>query len=445
LQTKKKREERHEQATKSLVATALAHFVNDGTLYIFPMLYPILIKSYGLSQPLVGSLASLTSLFAIAAAPFVGRRSDRSQNYGYMMTLGIVLMAFGILGYAFSVIYLRGFDLFLTLLPSTLLVGVGSSFYHPLAASILDSKWDASSRGRAMGINGSMGSLGVTLYPIITVALVVALTIPSIAILALVSFASAVIVLKLMSNTSSVPSSENSISILHGEEEEEEKEGTDDRENATTTKEKGEVEIRRKRRRDSISFKILLPTIAALTVVSFVRGLVQGVIVFLPTYLQIDRHVDYAYLGLAIAIMPAMGILSQPSFGYVSDRLGRRLALAISGIGLAASFLLFLSVQNVVLGEIFLALFGLFNFTSFPLVLGLATEISPEGAKTIASSIVWGVGTTGGGALGPILVAILALPSALGSLGASFYALTLLTLISVAILPFVPRPARRKN
>ncbi len=443
MQTKKKRE-RHEQATKSLVATALAHFVNDGTLYIFPMLYPILIKSYGLSQPLVGSLASLTSLFAIAAAPFVGRRSDRSQNYGYMMTLGIVLMALGILGYAFSVIYLRGFDLFLTLLPSTLLVGVGSSFYHPLAASILDSKWDASSRGRAMGINGSMGSLGVTLYPIITVALVVALTIPSIAILALVSFASAVIVLKLMSSSSSEPSSEDSISILHGEEEEE-KEGTDDRESATTTKEKGEVEIRRKRRRDSISFKILLPTIAALTVVSFVRGLVQGVIVFLPTYLQIDRHVDYAYLGLAIAIMPAMGILSQPSFGYVSDRLGRRLALAISGIGLAASFLLFLSVQSVVLGEIFLALFGLFNFTSFPLVLGLATEISPEGAKTIASSIVWGVGTTGGGALGPILVAILALPGALGSLGASFYALTLLTLISVAILPFVPRPARRKN
>jgi FSR family fosmidomycin resistance protein-like MFS transporter len=170
--------------TKSLIATSLAHFVNDGNLYIFPMLYPVLIRSYGFNEPLVGLLASLTSLFAIVAASFVGLRSDRSQNYGYLMMVGIVMMAAGIFGYAFAVDYFSSLTLFIALLPFTVLVGIGSAFYHPLGASILNEEWHPSARGRAMGINGSMGSLGVTIYPIITVALVVAFAIKSIALLA---------------------------------------------------------------------------------------------------------------------------------------------------------------------------------------------------------------------------------------------------------------------
>jgi FSR family fosmidomycin resistance protein-like MFS transporter len=403
-----------QNATKSLVATALAHFVNDGTLYIFPMLYPVLIKSYGFNEPLVGFLASLTSLFAIIAAPFVGLKSDRSQNYGYLMMMGLVLMAVGTLGYAFSVLYLSGIGLFAVLVPFTILVGVGSSFYHPLGASILNEEWDAGSRGRAMGINGSMGSFGVTIFPIITVALVVTLAIKSIAILAAVSIVAALVIARLLQGSSRFGSPQS-------------------------------VRSERAAAERSVSLRTLLPIVLILTVVTFIRGLIQGVVVFLPTYLQIVKGVDYAYLGLAVAIMPAMGIFSQPSFGYVSDHLGRRLALGITGVGVAVALLLFLSVRSLFLGEVFLAMFGFFNFTSFPVVLGLATEIAPEGAKTITSSIVWGVGTTGGGALGPILVAVLALPGVLGTLSNSFYVVTLITLTSVALLPFVSKPTTRKR
>src|SRR5579864_6728662 len=112
-----------QESTKSLVASALAHFVNDGSLYVFPIIYVFLILSHGLDQTLVAVLASLTSLSAIVAAPFVGRRSDVSQNYGSLMALGMVIMAVAIFGDAISFLYFYGFVLFVFLVPFACIIG----------------------------------------------------------------------------------------------------------------------------------------------------------------------------------------------------------------------------------------------------------------------------------------------------------------------------------
>ena len=53
------------------------------------------------------------------------------------------------------------------------------------------------------------------------------------------------------------------------------------------------------------------------------------IITFLPIYLQ--EHLGYSpfALGVYIALLHAMGIISQPILGYLSDRLGRK-AVAVS-------------------------------------------------------------------------------------------------------------------
>ena len=55
----------------------------------------------------------------------------------------------------------------------TLIAGFGSSFYHPIAAAIWNETFSLKGRGRAMGINGSMGGFGKFAFPIITVGLIV--------------------------------------------------------------------------------------------------------------------------------------------------------------------------------------------------------------------------------------------------------------------------------
>src|SRR5208283_2528506 len=122
----------------------------------------------------------------------------------------------------------------------------------------------------------------------------------------------------------------------------------------------------------SIPLREVLPPILALTFASFLRGLFsQSVIQFMPVYLVSVSHVPYSYVGLAVLIMPGVGTISQPLFGHLADRFGRRTMFGISSLGAALAILLFVHVTGIVLQEVSLALFGLFQFTGFPLVLAL--------------------------------------------------------------------------
>ena len=400
------------EAGKSLLATALAHFTNDGSLNILPVLYLFLVESYGLSHLEVGVLASMTSVFAVVASPFIGRRSDSSQNYGYLMTLGLILIGIGTITYSISVLFLNNVSLFVFLLAVTLFFGIGSSFYHPLGAAILNETWSAPVRARAMGINGSLGAVGVAIFPVATNALVLSYGTPSVALLGFVAIFIAFVIFWIMRSF-----------------------------DFSNLRRNGPSNLRERTRTRAVGLKSILPLMIPLTVVAFLRGLTQGIVQFLPIYLQTVKSVSIANIGVAFAVMSILGIVSQPVFGFLSDKFGRRLSILISALGMAISSLLFLSIQNFVISEIFLSLFGLFNYTSFPLIMGLATEISPEGSTTIGGSIVWGVGTVGGGAVGPLLVPLLAFPAMLGSLSSAFYAVTILSLSSVLFLPFVRSPS----
>lgn len=269
-----------------------------------------------------------------------------------------------------------------------------------------------------MGLNGSMGGLGLLVFPIIAVALIVKFGIFSLSFISIAMVALSVCVYLTMRNVAAlgrIPKQNNSG-------------------NTQTIVEQ----------KTGVPLKIVLPTVLALTFAAFFRNLLSfGVIQFLPTYLTAVDKVSYQNVGFALAAYSIAGIIGQPFFGSLSDRFGRRFLLGITSLGIVGGVLLLvLSSGNFWLGELSLAIFGLFYYTGFPLILGLANLIAPKGATTLANSIVWGLGSICGGAVGPLIVGVLSEKAFLGSLSGAFVVLAGLGALSIVFLPFIPKPRK---
>jgi MFS transporter, FSR family, fosmidomycin resistance protein len=396
-------------STRSLLGTSIGHFLNDGANNIFPVVYPVLLKSYNMSLEFIGILAALYSLSSLVASPFIGRRSDYNESYLRLIPLGLIIVAFGILGFALSIVFFPGNLLYFGLILFTLVAGFGSSFYHPIAAAILNETWSFESRGRAMGFNGSMGGVGTLAFPIITVGLIVLFGVKSLSLVAIAFILLAITIYVIMRNIAAPEQSAKSVE---------------------------------RKVSSGVPLRIVLSSVLALTLSGFFRSVMtQGVLNFLPTYLNTVSKIPYQYVGSVQVAYAIFAIMGQPFFGSLSDRYGRKAMICVTLLGCVGSvFLLSESSTNFWLTEFSLGLFGLFSYTGFPLFLGLTGLIAPKGGITLANSIVWGFGMIGGGTLGPILVGVLSEPAFLGSLNMAFLFLSGIGAISLAFLPFIPNP-----
>lgn len=397
-------------SAKGLFATSIAHFINDGALSVFPLLYPIFASSRSVSTLSIAVLAFLLYAVSILVSPSIGKRSDATQKYSGLMAAGLFMLAIGIFGYSVPASFFSGTTLVLVLVPFTLVAGVGSAFYHPLGATIIREMWESGDHGRAMGINGAVGSLGRALFPLIVTGILALSGLQTLAVLAAASAAFGFLVLV----------------VLRGIE--------------STRKERVENLTGLRSEEKSLSSGKVAKLMMPLIIVSFSRGLFTlGTLSFIPYYLNKVDHFSFSYTGILFSLLLGMGVVSQPVFGYVADRFGRRLTLEISNSGSFIFMLLFLETKDPFLTGLYLALFGFFGLNAFPLLLGIVASYSPKGSRTIAASLVWGVGNTAGIAFGPLIIGILAEPYLLGSLQLAFIALTLLGLSSIFLTPFVKK------
>ena len=377
-----------------LTLTSVAHFINDGNTWLLPVAYAYMAEAHNMPAYLAGVIALAFAGLGALASPLVGWLMDKYGRPLKLIGLGMLLWSLGLAVFAYGVEY---YNIALAL-TGAVVSGLASAFYHPLGSAALALTYRGSS-GYAMGVNGAMGSLGRALYPALSTALFIAFG--SKYLYALLTFA--VISLAL------------ALSLFVG---------TD-------------VEIQARRSKAEISERPNMWSIAVLTSVVFMRGFaLQGISQYVGVILV--KFFGYSFgqgLGNEITFFLLPAIVGQPLFGYLSDVVGRRTLLAATTAGAALSVIALATTRNLC----WLPVFGFFALSTFPLTLSLASDLVPRSSTGVATSLVWGLGNTGGGALGPLAMGLLLTSMGLGSI----YVMAAVALASAALTAAVPKPPKR--
>ena len=396
---------------RGLAFTSLAHFINDGIVFFVPLIADIFANQRAVS-PL-----ELTVMFVIfygsasILSAYVGRLADRTGGAGHLIGIGIMLLSLGMFTYFVTLSYATGFLFYALLMLSAFIAGFGSAFYHPLGASVLQDSFSDAQRGRALGINGAFGSIGRALYP--SLFFFVAIFFSTSGSLALFG---AIGVLA-------------SVGILLGLGDQKMRRQSDPTSLRPTT-----------RARDALTSGIIM-----LTLVSFVRSTAtSGITSWIPIFISTQKGLGVSgALGLTLTVMYATAIVGQPFFGWLLDRFDRRIILATSSAGSGLSILAYL-YTNGMMELLMLALFGLFTFAAFPLFLALASNYEPKGSSSLANALVWGIGTSGGSVLGPLITGSLVLTN-YQHLGFAFEVMAAAIMVSAAGTLLLPRVKTLKD
>lgn len=147
-----------------LFSVAIAHMLNDLLQAVIPAVYPILKDKYNLTFTQIGLITFAYQLAASILQPFVGFYTDKkpqpySKMFGMLFTLsGIVMLS-----------YATTFPLILI---SVVLVGIGSSIFHP-EASRVSYLASGGKRGLAQSIFQIGGNMGTAIGPLLIAWIVV--------------------------------------------------------------------------------------------------------------------------------------------------------------------------------------------------------------------------------------------------------------------------------
>ena len=417
-------------SARLLGVTSLAHFLNDGVVFFIPVIGDLLAQGHHVSTVLI---TAMLTIFYITSAGFgivVGLVADALGRRGSMIALGIATLGVSLLGF-YAALSLTGVPSDVLVLVAAAVAGVGSSFYHPLGGSLLQLGFPESSRGRALGINGAFGSLGRALYPaLFFVIAAMGISKPATAIVfAVLSLLAAVIVLVGLRPESAAPAPRRSAAR-----------GTVPADPA------GDPPADRAAARPASTplRSLLSRSVIALTSIAFFRSLAFiGIVAWIPIYLTTQRHAGISTgLGIAVTAMYAGGIIGQPLFGLLADRFDKRIVLAADSLGSALGIFWFLTTSGHGASALLaLAVFGLFTFSGFPLLMSLVADYVPKSASTTGNALVWGIGSTGGQALGPLAASLLMAGSE-SNLGVAFAILGGVSAVTVLATPLLRRTGR---
>jgi FSR family fosmidomycin resistance protein-like MFS transporter len=379
---------------KTFWLVSISHFVNDGNGVVLPIVYTFLLSSLGISTLLVGFLGGTYWAVGALSAPLVGRLTDQYRKPNRLIGLGILLWGLSLMVLSVAVESGSLVAIFICVA----LAGFSSAFYHPLGAVSLTQAF-TNRAGSVMGLNGALGSIGRALYPTLTMFLFTNLAFGR------PSMLSPLLILGGVSILTAMP--------LFG------------RETAKLAPMESKTVLAAK----------VWPTIILIALISFLWNMfAMSTAQFLPTLLVDVYHVTFSVdLGLVLTASMMGAVLGQPILGFLSDRLGRRFIFGCASFGGAFFFLLFLLWPSV----IWLILAGFFIYSMFPVVLTLVGDMVPPHAAGFANALVWGIGTSGGAAVGPVLIGFLA---GIVGLSQAMIILTCLGLASVLAVPFIRKP-----
>ncbi|RLI07814.1 hypothetical protein DRO42_07475 [Candidatus Bathyarchaeota archaeon] len=368
-----------------LAVFSISHFVTDGYINILSPLSPLILNDFQLSYTQLGLLISAFTLAASILQFVAGYLASRVGKDRLIMG-GFIWTSVFIYGAALASSYPQ-------LLVLLVAAGVGISFYHPSASSILSGTFPRRGRGRALSIYLFSGRVGA--FSSVLLANVLASVVDWR--LSLYTWAVSGLLVALIF-----------AAVNLGDRVEPERKGS-----VITL---------------GWQFSRRLSIVVLVLIYSVYEVLSRGLSTFIPIHLVESFGASVANAGFSVGLLMVCGSVGSVLIGFLSHRFDKeRVVLLLVLLSVILTF--FVAVQGMDLFFVFtLALLGVSVYSISPLTQALVSEYTLNSERTKVFGFLFTV-SNGLGAVTPLLMGVIADAY---SLQASFYLLIAVACAGVA-------------
>lgn len=153
----------HKTVFAVLFSISLSHLLNDMMQAVIPSIYPIVKDQYNFSFTQIGFITLAFQLTASILQPFVGAYTDRNSK-PFSLTLAMVFTLSGIIALSLAAS-------FVSFLIAVVLIGFGSSVFHPEASRVAYLA-SGGRKGLAQSIFQLGGNAGSAIGPLLAAVIV---------------------------------------------------------------------------------------------------------------------------------------------------------------------------------------------------------------------------------------------------------------------------------
>jgi FSR family fosmidomycin resistance protein-like MFS transporter len=347
-----------------LGAISVSHFLNDMMQSLIVAIYPLLKGEFHLSFTQIGAITLTYQICASLLQPFIGHFTDKHpQPYSLSLGMGSTLLGLLVLGFAPSYPFL---------LLGAALIGTGSSVFHPESSRIARLA-SGGRHGLAQSIFQVGGTAGASMGPLLAAWIIIPEGQRSVAWFALAALAAGVILAR--------------VGYWY----------------------KQQHLSRPKASAARTSSGLSQPRIA-LAMVTLVLLLfskyfyIASITSFLSFYLIEKFHVTMAAAQIQLFLFLAAGAIGTLFGGPIGDRVGRKVVIWVSILGVAPLSLLLPHV-GLLLTSLLTFLIGLILSSAFSAILVFAQELIPGKVGAISGvffGFAFGIGGVGAAVLGAL-------------------------------------------
>ncbi len=332
------------------------HFVIHWFQQFYPVILPSIKSGLALNNVEVGALTSAQQVVVgLGQLPFGMVADAMVRHRATILALSLVSMG--------AAYFLLGLPVFIWALLGSALIGLGTALWHPTASASLSNQFPEQ-RATALSIHGTGATLSDTLTPLCVGVL-----------LANFSWQTA-------AQMQLLPGLLFAFLLWRGL--------------AGVFSDSVAASQRVSARFFDVVAIIKNPAFLGLSVATGLLSMSRLVVLtFLPIYLQEHLHYSSVALGIYLALLHAMGTITQPVLGVLSDRFGRKAVLLPSCLLLGLFFALLavvppgipLGLVIVAIGLFFYTLFNIFNAAVMD-VAGSNVQAATYGLTSLITQLV---------------------------------------------------------
>lgn len=318
------------------------HALNDGSVAIIAILFPIFKTIFNLSYTQIGIITGGGLLINIIAQLIIGRISD-GKNSRTMLSLGILLISISI----FLLTKAQGFYSLILLM---FFIRFSSSFFHPIGVGWVSRIFKKHKLDWAMGIQSGFADIGafIAISTTLYISEITSWDYP----LYIWSIGGTIVLLTGIALTRNIKEEYLIVKKIS----------------------------KRQTVREAINESALFLKKIKLLVPAFIlSGSCWGVVVtYLPLLLTERTGLSLASIGLVVSIWIGIGSISSLYYGKICKSFGRKNVIYLSYLTIGITSVLLSYFTNIAIIILIMILLGIAVFITFPALASFVSEITHE-------------------------------------------------------------------